>query len=334
MTQKALLLLLLLFPIINFLILTSSVPVDVYKSPSIDSMIVINKSPMDINKTNKKHIQTTLVTALYDINRQNNDGRKFDTYISWLLITCELHHPMVIYLDKNVAGLIEQVKEKRAKSHYSTIIVSTTLFDVPYAWMKENVTNILLSARWKLLAKYPAGIENQNSNYVIIQYSKFQWMLQAMGLSRRYWHSNVFGWVDAGINRFFPSSLQQQQQQGSFVINKDYIYKAFKNNLFITAGSHKLPFLLNGTLRIQPDSFIGTNENIVKGTIFITSTNRLIDVSKSIDHFIKNELLVKSRIDNEQIAMALIIQEHLDWFGMFRASEKGNHIDEFIFTKK
>ena len=48
----------------------------------------------------------TLVTALYDINRENDgDGRKFSEYLSWFKETLKIPTSMVVYVDPDRKSL-------------------------------------------------------------------------------------------------------------------------------------------------------------------------------------------------------------------------------------
>ena len=49
----------------------------------------------------------TLVTALYDINRENDgDGRKFSDYLLWFRETLKIPTSMVVYVDPSLVDFV------------------------------------------------------------------------------------------------------------------------------------------------------------------------------------------------------------------------------------
>ena len=52
----------------------------------------------------------TLVTALYDIQREDEekgDGRKWEEYINWFANTLRIPSPMVVYVDPSSKKFVE-----------------------------------------------------------------------------------------------------------------------------------------------------------------------------------------------------------------------------------
>ena len=258
---------------------------------------------------------TTIVTSLMDIKRETvGDGRKFSDYISWLLKTCILAHPMVIFLDNTKEGLLDKVSHIRAKVlkrfNIPTILVTEPPTAMPYSYAYPQVEAILTTPEWKTKTKHPNDVTNLNPNYIIVQYSKFEWMTKAMALIRGHWHTDGVAWMDAGFSRFFPAAATP----GTYQLKAHILEDVRKRNIFACSGSDKFDGLLAGRLKLNPDTFIGTNENIVKGGILITTPTRLPDFASFMKRFVDDELIAKKRIDNEQIALALLAQEHRDWF--------------------
>ena len=113
----------------------------------------------------------------------------------------------------------------------------------------------------------------------------------------------------AGISRFFPT--------GDYIqLRIEFVSKAIVEDKFmIPLGSEKLNQMFSGQLaKFDRDTFIGSNENIVSGGVFISSPGKLEDlVESTINNFVSKELMEKQRVDNEQIALA---EDNLNWFGM------------------
>ena len=54
----------------------------------------------------------TLVTALYDIDREDEekgDGRKWEEYINWFANTLRIPSPMVVYVDPSSKKFVEEL---------------------------------------------------------------------------------------------------------------------------------------------------------------------------------------------------------------------------------
>ena len=117
-------------------------------------------------------MSATLVTALYDINRENDgDGRKFSEYLSWFKETLKIPTSMVVYVDPS---LVDFVSESR--KGLPTKIISQKLEEVPYYFLKNNIENIINSSEYKERISDPKRLECTNSLYSIIIFSKFQWV--------------------------------------------------------------------------------------------------------------------------------------------------------------
>jgi hypothetical protein len=143
-------------------------------------------------------------------------------------------------------------------------------------------------------------------------------MHEGLQLSKQFWYSSGISWVDAGISRFFPA--------GDYIqLRNELVSKAIAEDKFLVPfGSEKLGQIFNGKLpKLDRDSFIGSNENIVSGGVFISSPAKLVLVESAISTFVTEELIQKQRIDNEQIALAVIVESNLDWFGMLPCYRAG-----------
>ena len=52
----------------------------------------------------------TIVTALFNIEREQMDGRDWDEYLKWFTVTLQLKCPMTVFVTED---LVDFVKEKR-----------------------------------------------------------------------------------------------------------------------------------------------------------------------------------------------------------------------------
>jgi hypothetical protein len=239
------------------------------------------------------------VTAFMDIGRESIDGRSVNFYKECLLNTLtQIKEPFIIFLDKNYSHWKPFILEKRSNVGATKII---EIDQFPLQKHVEKVADILSSTDF--IRKYPNDITNISPSYALLNFSKFEWVLEAAkeGITQN--KSDVFAWIDAGMARFFPVGVWYNNKiPNQFAIQVDF-------------GSSR-PKLGSLTL----DNYIGTNECVVKGGMFITPLNRCEIIHEKIIQILEKEMLAKNRIDNEQIALALIVQDCMDLFDIGSAS--------------
>lgn len=256
----------------------------------------------------------TFVTALYDIGRDKTDGRTISNYIEWMKHTLTLNEPLVIYLDKTLEHLIKDINYIRLLIGFPTLIIITLLEEIPCYWMKNKVKNIINSYDWKLICKHQNDITNLNELYVCIQYSKFGWIENTF--EKINWNSKYFSWIDIGISRFFNN-------RDNLSFNKNFL--DHNQNKFIIQGSVDKLNIIN-----DYNSYIGSNECILKGTFFIANKNMISLIKNKIDYIVKFEMLEKNRIDNEQIALAIICKQNYELFFVF-PDDNRYHLRQDLF---
>jgi hypothetical protein len=258
----------------------------------------------------------TLVTALYDIQRDKYDGRSFDDYIEWFKMTLLINEPMIIYLDRSKRFLFEFVKQIRDRVNQPSLIIETNLEEIPCYWMLEPTKRIINDPVFLSTCKYPNDITNKNPLYVCIQYSKFEWVLQ--GYEQMAWRTKTIGWIDAGISRFYSKISS---------INRNMIKSV--NNILLHKTS-RTDELLNRQIILNREEYIGTNECIIKGTIWFANPNKLDLLISKIYNIIKCDMFAKNKIDNEQIALALIVGDDQELFSWIE-NDSTNHLNRNIF---
>ena len=109
----------------------------------------------------------TIVTALFNIEREQMDGRDWDEYLKWFDVTLQLQCPMVLFITEDIKELVE---EKR--KGLPTEIIVQSVDDIPYYHLKDEIQEILDSGDYKSKMADPARIECKHAMYSIIQYSK------------------------------------------------------------------------------------------------------------------------------------------------------------------
>jgi hypothetical protein len=69
-------------------------------------------------------MDVTLVTALYNINRENDgDGRKWDDYLQWFKITLQHNSPMVIFVPKELTNFVKFYRKVPRKTFLKVFLL-------------------------------------------------------------------------------------------------------------------------------------------------------------------------------------------------------------------
>lgn len=215
-------------------------------------------------------------TALFDINRASNDGRRLDQYVSWLQKTASIFGPITVFHD----GCLSEIEIS------NVIPVNLEPASLRVFAFEQHVRNVIHNGRFT--AK--GDITFQNPKYSLVQYSKFELAIRAMEKS----DSRSALWVDAGISRFLSKSVSSQQIQESarFLLDDGYdlaLEIDLKRNLSFPA------------LRIS-QSPVGTCKRVVSGTSFWVSRNYANDLFKEVYKLLESWQELQ-KWDNEQVLL-------------------------------
>ena len=80
----------------------------------------------------------TIVSALFNIERERMDGRDWDEYLKWFDVTLQLKCPMVLFITEDIKEFVE---EKR--KDLPTEIIVQSVDDIPYYHLKDEIQEIL-----------------------------------------------------------------------------------------------------------------------------------------------------------------------------------------------
>ena len=247
-----------------------------------------------------KSYNTTCVSGMYDIGREKIDGRSIGQYKEWITKTIQtLQDPIVLYLDKSLRWKEYLLLNRGAIGPIQ--IIETALEDIPMWNYRSKVSDILNDESFKRIQKYKNDITNLMPEYCLIQYSKFGWLEDAS--QRNIFNSKQYVWIDAGFSKFY---------------NTDSIYRCIldsKNKFVIQADNsiRNIPML-------TCDNYIGTNECILHGWLWILSKEIISVVKYNILKLWDEEMLAKGRIDNEQIALGLLYKNNSELFTLIMSN--------------
>jgi hypothetical protein len=250
---------------------------------------------------------TTIVTALYNINRENLDGRSWDLYLHWFRNTLQLKSPMVIFVDPSMRDFVEL-----RRSGYSTLIIEESIENAPYYHLKDSMDYVINSKDYQERIKDPSRIECKSSLYNIIQYSKFGWVKKASEINP--FNTDLYLWLDAGISRFFnPVGLD---------INKEYPSTESINRMGDIKDKTLIQIFLSNYPELVNSQFLSTeylldNRSYIAGGIFMSHKDSIALLKDEIDNILKNEMLEKSILNNEQIALGYLFKKNPQMFHTF-----------------
>jgi hypothetical protein len=249
-----------------------------------------------------KSYQTTCVSAMYDIGREKIDGRKISDYKNWLFTTLKtIRDPFVLYLDSSLGWRREIINERANVG--PIYIIETPLSEIPYWKYRDQVSTTLKNAEFKKSQKYPNDITNLLPEYCLVQYSKFDWIANISDINP--FNSKNYVWIDAGYSRLYNPHYS-------------YIFKDYEITHFTVQADSTISRIPSLTY----DTYIGTNERIIQGGLWYASKSSIGEIRNLVKYIWENEMLAKSRIDNEQITLALVYKLSSDLFHIIPSKEE------------
>jgi hypothetical protein len=247
---------------------------------------------------------TTLVTSLYNINRNSIDGRKWEDYLVWFSKTLKLKSPMVIFVE---AELMNFVKENRGS--LPTKVIQQPIEEIPYYFLKERIDNVIKSDEYISKISDSSRIECKSSLYNIIQYSKFKWV-ERVAIQNEF-NSDYFLWVDAGLSRFFYDLNLNLPYPGE---NAQESLNEIKDKILIQVFQSYYPDLVNSE-SLSYD-YLKDNRSYIMGGMFGAGRDAILKLCPIIDNILE-KMLSDNLINNEQIALGYLYKKHPDLFVEF-----------------
>jgi hypothetical protein len=243
----------------------------------------------------------TIVTGLFDINRNTMDGREWKNYLNWFEKTLSLNCPMVIFIEENNINFV-----KNARKNFPTKIISQNIHDLPYYQYKEKMDKIILSEDYKNKIKDNKRIECNFSLYSIIQYSKFEWMKVTSELNP--FESDYFIWMDAGLSRFFDDLDTKKEYPSKHFKQK---IKNLNNKVLIQIFMSYYPDLFEA--KMLTDDYLLDNRSYVMGGMFASNQIGIRNINLKMKELFE-EMLQNNIVNNEQIALGFLFKKYPDMF--------------------
>lgn len=219
-----------------------------------------------------------IVTALFDIGREKDDGRTMDDYLSWLHSLLEIFPKSLVFHDGSADRLISSFCDVR--------FIDISIQDLHFFTHIDHITTICD----QYLASGKKDLVYRNPLYGIVTMSKFELMLRALAYSA----DQQFLWVDAGVLRLYKQY-------------SEWSYDDFKN---IDSNN------LNGALveidvlprcgRLWPKiPSIGSSDRLVGTSIMLVERQTVISLHRGITELVQN-WIHQDQWDTEQVAIARI----------------------------
>lgn len=250
----------------------------------------------------------TLVTALYDINRnRDGDGRKFEEYLSWFKETLKIKSPLVVYVDESLKNFI-----KENRGNLPTKIITQSLEQIPYYFLNDKIQNVLNDKNYQCKIGSPQRVECKMSLYNVVIYSKFKWIQES--IRNNYFGSDYFMWIDAGLSRFFQQhgvnindKYPSQNAIESLVENKD--------SVLIQTSMSYYPDLVNS--KKYDEGYFWDARSWIMAGLWGGGAEVLDKFCDIIDDILQEKMLKNGVINNEQNAMAYAYKNNEDMFVTF-----------------
>lgn len=258
----------------------------------------------------------TIVSSLFNIQREGMDGRTWEEYLKWFDITLRLKCPMVLFITEDVREFVEE----RRKSIPTEIIVQS-IEEIPYYYLRDRIDAVIASDEYKEKILDPDRIECQHSMYSIVQYSKFKWLLQA--IEENPFNSKFFFWMDAGASRFFEDYNLSQEYPSQNAIDA---LNDMGDKFLIQMNMEYYKDLANANT--LPEKYLLDNRSYVLGSMFGGGIESLKKVSNDVENIFVNEMIDNQFVNNEQIALGYLVKKNPDDFEIFERTN-GKHMELF-----
>jgi len=228
-------------------------------------------------------VQSNLVyTGLFDIGREQIDGRKFEEYQKWLVKTISIFPGIYVFHDGNLDDL----------SRLNCNLIKIKFSDLKIFSKYQLVANLLKT----FMPESPSDITFKTPLYSLVQYSKFELANQLRAVTK---FDSVL-WVDAGISRFI-NSIDNNLLDSNLnkLISKGKV-AAFEIDL-----RRNLDFK---SMSIK-NAKVGTCRRVISGTSFWMHDS-IIDKMNDLIYAKFDEWFNLGVWDNEQVLIRILLGEN------------------------
>jgi len=251
-------------------------------------------------------INSVIVTALYDIDRENwaNFRMSNHTYCWWMRNTLSIDNNIVIYTEDKFVNDITKYRMEFDPDLSKTKIITNNVTDLEsYKRYFKDLYKLMNSHEFTSKVSFPDVPEMSKPLYNIIMFNKVFFLKDA--IDNDYFNNDVVIWADAGGLREdvsnYAKSIWPNLSKVNDVLDKFIFFSHNSDFDVISKEFHSLSQIRNiqGTCFIVPsekiDIMIEHFDNIVKDSInsgYIGSDEKIFDIyysdNKSMFNLIKS----------------------------------------------
>lgn len=259
--------------------------------------------------------EVTIVTSLFNVNREGMDGRSWNEYLKWFENTLQLKCSMVIFTTEDMVSFIEE-----RRTSIPTEIITQKIEEIPYYSLKDGIDSIINSDEYKQRISDPSRIECQHSIYSIIQYSKFEWLRTV--IAENPFNSKFFFWLDAGASRFFEGyDLNLEYPSPNAIEALD----GMGNKFLIQMNMEYYPDLVNADT--LGEDYLLDNRSYILGSMFGGTENATLKVIIDVNYYL-DQMISEGFINNEQILLGYLVKQNPDDYEVYERYD-GKHLSLF-----
>lgn len=263
----------------------------------------------------------TIVSSLFNIEREGMDGRTWGEYLKWFDITLKLKCPMVVFVTEDIREFVE-----KRRLDIPTEIIVQTLEEIPYYYLKDKLDSIITSEEYKKKISDPDRIECRHSLYSIVQYSKFKWLQKA--IEENSFNSKFFFWMDAGASRFFDSDEFDNEYPSNNALES---LERIGDKFLVQMNTEYYKDLVSA--EILTEEYLLDNRSYILGSMFGGTEKGILNISLHIDDILLNKMISNTFVNNEQIALGYLVKTNPELFEIYyRDNQK--HLALFEELKK
>ena len=246
----------------------------------------------------------TVVSSLYNINRENLDGRKWEEYLEWFVKTLQVKAPMVVFVEEDMVDFV-----KDARGDRPTEVIPMPLEKIPYYHLKDEMDSVMNLKEYTDKVSDSKRIECKSSLYNIIQYSKFKWA--EIAVEKNFFDSDYYLWMDAGLSRFFYDMDMDKNYPGE---NAKTQLELVDDKVLIQVFESFYPDLFNA--KTLSEDYLLDNRSFVMGGMFGVGAAKIKELCSKVDEVLQL-MLSKNIVNNEQIALGYLYKKYPDMFVEF-----------------
>lgn len=155
--------------------------------------------------------EITIVTCFFDIGRGNLPSKKNgvlmpdymsrsnDIYLSYFNNLAKIQNNLIVYTTNEFVEQILEARKKYNLEKKTTIIIKDSYLMETDGKLKDSIDSIMKSSSFISNVKDPANLEYWNSDYVLINFFKSFYVVDA--IDRGYIETDLVAWIDFGYFR-------------------------------------------------------------------------------------------------------------------------------------